>query len=175
MRRLGSCDRGGRGLGDVLAEVFGVLAGSGTRAGVGGSARLVVGERVVLSGGAGERADAVQRADVVAVPGPAGREVQCPTAGVMGQATGDAEQAAAQGAGRADGAARKAEQLGPPEQVVREGGEHGPRAVGAVVAGGKVRQRLVDGAGIQPPSSRPVRPARSTPQSSRLSAPSTIA
>ena len=53
------------------------------------------------------------------------------------------EQPAAQGAGGADGRVGESEQLGPSEQVVRQGGQHGPRAVGVEVAGGEVRQRLV--------------------------------
>jgi hypothetical protein len=61
----------------------------------GGRERVVVGEGVSLSGGAGERADAVQRAGVVAVPWPAGGEMQRPAAGVAGEAAGDLKQPAA--------------------------------------------------------------------------------
>ena len=75
------------------------------------------------SGGGGERADAVQCVDVVAVPGPAGGEVQCPAAGVKGQAAGDRDQPATQGARRADGRGGQTEQLGPSEHVVRERAE----------------------------------------------------
>ena len=63
---------------------------SRARAGPGGVDRFVVGWCEPLSGGGGERSDAVQRVEVVAVPGPAGREMQRPAAGVAGQAAGDA-------------------------------------------------------------------------------------
>jgi hypothetical protein len=77
------------------------------------------------------------------VPGPAGGQVQRPSAGVRGQPAGDGQQAAAQGAGGADGGVWESEQLGPPEQVVGQAGEYGPGGVGVEVPGGKVRQGLV--------------------------------
>lgn len=101
------------------------------------------GERGVLSGGGWEPADAVERADVVAVPRPAGREVQCSATGVTGQAAGNCEQSAAQGARGADGRSGQPEQLRPPEHVVRQGPEHGPGAVGVKVPGWEVRPRQV--------------------------------
>ena len=88
-----------------------MFAGSGDRARVGGGwPDLVVGGRAAALSGGGERSDAVERVEVVAVPRPAGREVQRPSAGVMGQAAGDREQPAAQ---RAGGAGRG---VGQPEQ-----------------------------------------------------------
>ena len=95
------------------------------------------------SAGGGERADAVEGVGVVAVPGPAGWEVERPAAGVAGQAAGDAQQPAAQGAGGAVGCVGEPEQLCPSEQVVCEHGEHGPGGVGVELAGGEVRESLV--------------------------------
>lgn len=69
--------------------------------------------------------------------------MQCPAAGVMGQAAGNLHESAAQGAGRADGRGGQSEQLDPAQHVVRECAEHGPGAVGVEVAGGEVRERLV--------------------------------
>ncbi|MEA2222883.1 MAG: hypothetical protein QOH83_1259 [Solirubrobacteraceae bacterium] len=77
------------------------------------------------------------------MPWPAGREVQRPAAGVAGQAAGNREEPAAQGARGAGRGVGQSEQLRPPQQVVRQGGEHGPGCVGVVVAGGEVRERLV--------------------------------
>src|SRR4051812_20326967 len=82
---------------------FGVLAGGGARALMSGRVFASSVSAGRLSGGGGERADAVEGADVVAVPGPAGGQVQCPAARVAGQAAGELEQSAAQGAGGADG------------------------------------------------------------------------
>jgi hypothetical protein len=53
--------------------------------------QVVFGERAAPSSGVWERADAVQRSGVVAVPGPAGREVQRPAACVTGQSAGNCE------------------------------------------------------------------------------------
>ncbi len=77
------------------------------------------------------------------MPGPAGGEVQCPAACVSGQAAGDLDEPAAQGARGADGCGGQSEQLGPSEHVVRERAKHGPGAVGVKVTGGEVRERLV--------------------------------
>ena len=60
-----------------------------------------------------------------------------------GEAAGEREQSAAQRAGGARGGVGEAEQGGPAGEVVREAGDHGPGAVGAVVPGGEVRERLV--------------------------------
>ena len=68
-RRWGSWRSGG-----ARPWRLGVFGRSATRAGLGETGGVVVGERVAPSGGARERADAVQRADVVPVPGPAGGE-----------------------------------------------------------------------------------------------------
>src|SRR5829696_7793598 len=95
------------------------------------------------SGGRGERADRVEGGDVVAVPGPAGGQVQRPPARVTGESARDGEQAAAKGAGGTDGRVWQAELLGPAQQVVRERAEHGPGAVGVKVARREVCQRLV--------------------------------
>jgi len=100
------------GLGGLLAGVRGSVgscsraAGTapGGRKGCAGARQL----RPALSGG-GERADAVQRGDVVAVPGPADREVKRLAACVAGQAAGDGEQSAAQRSRGADGAVGEAE------------------------------------------------------------------
>jgi len=69
-------------------EVFG---GSEGRAGVAGFVLVVVGGGAGLSGGAGERVDAVERGGVVVVPWPAGWEVERLAAGVSGRAAGDGE------------------------------------------------------------------------------------
>ena len=53
------------------------------------------------------------------------------------------EQSAAHGAGSADGLVGEPDQRGPAQQVVGEGGDHGPGGVGGVVAGGEVREGLV--------------------------------
>ena len=50
---------------------------------------------------------------------------------------------AAQGAGGADRGVGQSDELRPAQQVVREGGEDGPGAVGVEMAGGEVRQGLV--------------------------------
>src|SRR4051794_22853363 len=90
---------------------------------------LVVDKILGPSNGGGERADAVERVEVVAVPGPAGGEVQRPAPRVGGQAAGDLEEPAAEGAGGADRRVGQAEQLRPAQQVVRQAGEHGPGGV----------------------------------------------
>ena len=95
-----------------------VFAGSGSRAGWAGSVALSSVSRVGRSGERRERADAAQGAGVVLMPGPAGGEMQRPAACVARQAARNREQAAAQGAGRADGRVGQAEQLCPPEEVV---------------------------------------------------------
>src|SRR3954471_17579699 len=70
--------------------------------------------RVLAAGrsGGGQRADGVQGADVVALPGPARGQVQRPAARVTGQSAGDVQQSAAQRARGADGRLREAELLG---------------------------------------------------------------
>ena len=62
---------------------------------------------------------------------------------MSGQAAGDGEEPAAQGARGADGRVGESEQLCPAQQVVRERGQHGPGAVGVEMPGGKVRERLL--------------------------------
>jgi hypothetical protein len=59
------------------------------------------------------------------------------------EAARDGKQSAAQRARGADGRVGQAEQLRPPEQVVRDRGEHRPGAVGVKVPGREVRERLV--------------------------------
>ena len=56
-----------------------------------GSAGLWVAAGPLSGEGRGERADAVEGVGVVAVPGPAGRQVQRPSAGVPGQPAGDVQ------------------------------------------------------------------------------------
>ena len=102
----GGLDRGWRGRRRVIWGRRGtVAAGAGALGRVGGGAdRRPVGATVVLgcrsawlprSGGGGERADAVERVDVVALPGPAGGQVKRPAAGVAGQAPGKLKEPAA--------------------------------------------------------------------------------
>jgi hypothetical protein len=62
---------------------------------------------------------------------------------VCRQAAGHREPSAADGAGGADDLAASAEQFGPAQQVVRERGDDGLRAVGVKLTGGDVRERLV--------------------------------
>jgi hypothetical protein len=71
----------------------------------------------------------VERAGVVAVPGPAGWQVQCPAAGVLGEAPGDVQKPAAQCARGARGRGWESEQLCPSEHAVRKHGEHGQGAL----------------------------------------------
>ncbi|MCP9488716.1 MAG: hypothetical protein MSC31_02415 [Solirubrobacteraceae bacterium MAG38_C4-C5] len=104
---------------------------------------LVVCGREALSGRGGQRADARERFDEGVAPGPAGREMQRPAACVAGQAAGDLEELAAQGARGADGLVGQPEQLRPAQQVVRQCAQDGPGAVGVEVPGGEVRKRLV--------------------------------
>ena len=59
------------------------------------------------------------------------------------QPAGDPEQPVAAGGGGADAVVGQADHAGPPPEVVREGGDHGPGAVGGELAGGEVRERLV--------------------------------
>ena len=118
-----------RGRGDRA----GAAAGAGVR-GRGGRG---------CSAGRGQAADVVQCGEVVLLPGPPGWEVQGVAAGVGGQSSGELEQAAAQGARGTDGALGQADQLGPAEHVVREGGDDCPGAVGVEVGGGEVREGLV--------------------------------
>ena len=89
------------------------------------------------------RADAGQGSEVVALPWPAGGEVQRVSAGVSGEAAGDLQQAAAQRSGGAGRGVRKADELGPAQQVVGQDREDSPGAVGGVIAGGEVCERLV--------------------------------
>ena len=63
------------------------------------------GGRAFAGSGGGKRADPFERLEVVAVPGPAGGEVERPGSAVAGESAGDLEPAAAEGAGRvAEGA-----------------------------------------------------------------------
>ena len=66
-----------------------------------------------------------------------------PAAGVAGEAAGDAEEPAAEGAGGACGCVGEPEQLRPSEQVVCEHGEHRPGGVGVELAGGEMGECLV--------------------------------
>ena len=101
--------------------------------------------RVLPVGSAGgwERADLFERFEVVALPGPAGWEVERPAAGVAGEAAGEAEEPAAEGAGGACGCVGEPEELRPSEQVVCECGEHGPGGVCVELAGGEMGESLV--------------------------------
>ena len=76
----------------------GVLAQRSSRRESGGVLRVVCRGVLVASDGR-ERTDPCQRAGVVAVPWPSGREVQCPAASVAGKSTGNAKQSAAECAG----------------------------------------------------------------------------
>ena len=69
--------------------------------------------------------------------------MQGPAPGVTRQAARNRDESAAQGAGRATVVSGSPSSCVHLKQVVRERAEHGPRGVGVVVAGGKVRQRLV--------------------------------
>jgi hypothetical protein len=60
-----------------------------------------------------------------------------------GQAAGDLEQPAAHGPRNAHGLAGEPDHAGPAQQVVRDGGDDCPGAVGVELAGGEVRERLV--------------------------------
>jgi hypothetical protein len=126
----------------VLACSFGVLSGSGDRCEGRAACWSWVGLPVWGSGG-GERANPGQRGEVVAVPWPAGGQVKRPGAAVARQPARDREQPAAECAGGAHGAVGQADQLGPPEQVVRERAGYRPGAVGVELAGWEVRQRLI--------------------------------
>jgi hypothetical protein len=90
-----------------------------------------------------ERSDACQRAGVVLLPGPAGREVKRPSASVLCQPARDGEQPASERPGGPNGAVGQTEQLGPAQEVVRECGQDGPGAVGVIVTGGEVSQGLI--------------------------------
>src|SRR4051812_23554512 len=95
------------------------------------------------SGGGGERSDAGERFDEVGLPGPAGGEVQRPAPSAVGKASGEREEPAAQRAGGPWRRVRQAELRGPAAEVVREARDHRPGAVGAVVPGREVSERLV--------------------------------
>jgi hypothetical protein len=87
-------------------EASAVASGLGFGAGLvgaGGGAVSRAGRRA-LGGcsGDGESSDPVQRGDVVALPGPAGREMQRPRAAVTGEPAGNMQQPAAQGSGGAN-------------------------------------------------------------------------
>src|SRR5580658_6778471 len=116
--------------------------------GAGDSAR--VGRRVAWFGGrsrggsgGGERADLFERVEVVVLPGPACGGVERPGSAVAGEPAGDLEPAAAERLGGADGLVGQTEQLRPAQQVVGEGGEHGPGAVCVELSRREVRQRLI--------------------------------
>ena len=66
-----------------------------------------------------------------------------PVAGVAGEAAGEREQAAADGACGADGAVGEAEQAGPAQQVVGEAGDHRPGGVGVELTRREVLERLI--------------------------------
>src|SRR4051812_49511966 len=95
------------------------------------------------SGGGHEPADAGERLGERLAPGPTGGQVQCPASGAASQSAGKGEQAAAQGAGDADGSAGEPEDRGPAQQVVREAGDDRPGAVGGELARREVREGLV--------------------------------
>jgi len=95
------------------------------------------------SGARWYRPQALKRGEKHEFPWPAGGQVQRPRSGVAGQTPRDSEQLVAQrscGPGRRVG---EAERVGPAREVVRETGDHCPGAVGAVMPGGEVRERLV--------------------------------
>ena len=72
----------------------------------------------------------VQDGGELGLPGPAGGHPECPLAAGAGQAGGDLEEVAAAGAGGLDGLVGQADLGAPAAEVVREGGDHGPGAVG---------------------------------------------
>lgn len=74
--------------------------------------------------------------------GPAGWESLRPTACCADEPARDLEELAAAGRCGLHRAVRVSDQAGPVGQVVREGGDHVPGAVGVVVAGREVRQGL---------------------------------
>src|SRR6266536_2591453 len=96
-----------------------------------------------FSGGDRYRSDPAERFGEVLLPGPAGGQMQRPTAGVRGQATGQGEQAAADGARGTDDTVGESEQFGPAQQVVRERCNDCPGGVGVELSGGEVLERLV--------------------------------
>jgi len=101
--RAGQARRGVNGrprrLRRLRGRVCGVFVRSdGDALGLGGREGSAFPRGVRRSGG-GERSDPAQRGDVVALPGPAGGEVQRPAAGVAGEPPGYLQQPAAQGAG----------------------------------------------------------------------------
>src|SRR5215203_7166310 len=69
--------------------------------------------------------------------------MQRPASRGLGEPCGDREQPAAQRPSGPRGRVFQAEQIGPASEVVREARDHRPGAVGAVVPGGEVRERLV--------------------------------
>ena len=92
--------------------------------------------------GGGERSEAAS-ASMKAWPGPAGGQLQCPAAGGAGEAAGERQQRR-----RRVRAVRivwwgQADEAGPAQQVVRDGGQHCPGGVGVNSAGREVRQRLI--------------------------------
>ena len=95
------------------------------------------------SGESGERVDSCERVIEILLPGSAGGHPECPLPGGACQPSGDPEQPVAAGDGGAGAVVGQADQAGPPSEVVREGGDHGPGAVGGELSGGEMAQGLV--------------------------------
>jgi hypothetical protein len=104
---------------------------------------LVVGTVWLGSGSGWECADGVQDGEEVGLRWPVGGEAWCPSAAGVCQSAGDGEQVASAGGGGLDRPVGEADRCCPACEVVRERGDHGPGAVGVVLAGGEVRERLV--------------------------------
>jgi hypothetical protein len=103
----------------------------------------VVVDREVRSGECGERPDRVEHGGEVVLPGPAGGHPECPLAAGASQTAGDLKQVAASGLGGLDGLVGQPDLGCPASEVVRERGDHRPRAVCLELSGGEVSEGLV--------------------------------
>ena len=84
----------------------------------------------------------LERGEELRLPWPPGGHAECHLAGGAGHPTGDGEEPASQRAGGGDHRVGQPDQGRPPQEVVRERGDHGPGGVGEELAGGEVRERL---------------------------------
>ena len=92
---------------------------------------------------AGHGTETLERGEELCLPWPPGGHPECHGAGGAGDPARDGEQPASQCAGGRDDRVGQPDQGGPPEEVVREGGDHCPGGVGEELARGEVRERLV--------------------------------
>jgi hypothetical protein len=139
-----------RGLRAGFARVVGpvevVTAARSLRFGMpkpGSGARSLLVSVRARSGECWYRAQTLKSGEKCESPWPPSGHPECHGARGAGDPAGNAQQPAADGSGGGDDRVGQADQGGPPQEVVRQGGDHCPGGVGEELAGGEVRQCLV--------------------------------